>query len=55
MICLHEARGADQLITSAIDAYVQDEQSKNGEVPLGSSPPVSPGNGSLVPRIVFRV
>lgn len=29
----HEARGADQLITSAIDAHVQDEQRKDGEGP----------------------
>ncbi len=30
MIYQHEARGADQLITSAIDAHVQDEQGKDG-------------------------
>ena len=29
MIYQHEARGADQLITSAIDAHVQDEQGKD--------------------------
>ena len=28
MIYQHEARGADQLITNAIDAHVQGEQSK---------------------------
>src|SRR5580658_4592477 len=33
MIYQHEARGADQLITSAIDAHVQDEQRKDGEGP----------------------
>jgi hypothetical protein len=35
MIYQHEARGADQLITSAIDAHVQDEQRKDGEGPTG--------------------
>jgi hypothetical protein len=29
MIYQHEARGADQLITNAIDAHVQGEQSKD--------------------------
>ncbi len=33
MIYQHEARGADQLITSAIDAHVQGEQRKDGESP----------------------
>ncbi len=33
MIDQHEARGADRLITSAIDAHVQDEQHKDGEGP----------------------
>ncbi len=29
MIYQHEARGADQLITNAIDAHVQSEQGKD--------------------------
>jgi hypothetical protein len=33
LIYQHEARGADQLITSAIDAHVQGEQRKDGEGP----------------------
>jgi integrase len=33
MIYQHEARGADQLITSAIDAHVQSEQHKDSEGP----------------------
>jgi integrase len=33
MIYQHEARGADQLITNAIDAHVQGEQRKDGEGP----------------------
>jgi hypothetical protein len=33
MIYQHEARGADQLITSAIDAHVQSEQHKDGDGP----------------------
>ena len=39
MIYQHEARGADQLITSAIDAHVQDEQCKDGEGPAGALAP----------------
>jgi hypothetical protein len=35
MIYQHEARGADQLITSAIDAHVQGEQRKGGEGSAG--------------------
>jgi integrase len=35
MIYQHQARGADQLITSAIDAHVQDEQRKDGGGPAG--------------------
>jgi integrase len=35
MIYPHEARGADHLITSAIDAHVQDEQRKDDEGPAG--------------------
>ena len=35
MIYQHEARGADQLITSAIDAHVQGEQRKDDEGPAG--------------------
>jgi len=31
MIYQHEARGADQLITNAVDAHVQGEQRKDGE------------------------
>jgi hypothetical protein len=38
MIYQHEARGADQLITSAIDAHVQGEQRKDGEARPKSSP-----------------
>ncbi len=35
MISQHQARGADQLIASAIDAPVQDEQRTDGEGPPG--------------------
>ena len=35
MIYQHEARGADQLIASAIDAHVQGEQRKDDEGPAG--------------------
>jgi hypothetical protein len=38
----HEARGADQLITNAIDAHVQGEQSKDDDDEDGSA-------GALVP------
>jgi len=36
MIYQHEARGADQLITSAIDAHVQVEKRKPGDGPAGA-------------------
>jgi hypothetical protein len=42
MIYQHEARGADQLITSAIDAHVQGEQGKDDGDENGSA-------GILVP------
>jgi hypothetical protein len=42
MIYQHEARGADQLITNAIDAHVQGEQSKDDDDEDGSA-------GILVP------
>jgi hypothetical protein len=42
MIYQHDARGADQLITSAIDAHVQGEQGKNDGDENGSA-------GILVP------
>jgi hypothetical protein len=35
----HEARGTDQLITSAIDAHVQGEQRKDGEGQAGMLTP----------------
>jgi len=38
----HEARGADQLITNAIDAHLQSEQSKDDDDEDGSA-------GVLVP------
>jgi integrase len=39
MIYQHRVRGADQLITGAIDAHVQDEQRKDGEGPAGALSP----------------
>ena len=42
MIYQHEARGADQLITNAIDAHVQGEQGKDDGDENGSA-------GVLVP------
>jgi hypothetical protein len=48
MIYQHEARGADQLITSAIDAHVQGQQRKDDEGPAGASLPRA--NGTLMAR-----
>ena len=42
MIYQHEARGADQTITDAIDTHVQAEQTKRGDDEDGSA-------GALVP------
>ena len=39
MIYQHEARGADQLITSAIDAHVQGEQRKDHQGRAGALTP----------------
>ena len=36
IICQHEARGADQVITSAIDAHIETAQARYGQ----------PGDGS---------
>ncbi len=38
-----EARGADQIVTSAIDAHVQGEQRKNGDDEDGSGGVLVPG------------
>lgn len=51
MIYQHVARGADQVITSAIDTYVEGEKRKDGEGEDGTAGVVVPaGNGTLMAR-----
>ncbi len=43
MIYQHEARGADQAITSAIDHHVQAEQQQPGDEADGQAGALAPG------------
>ena len=49
IICQHEARGADQVITSAIDAHIETAQASYGQ-PGDGSPEAQgkPANGPLM-------
>ncbi len=49
MICQHQARGADQAITSAIDAHVQAEQAEDDDDEDGTAGVLVPA-GTLMAR-----
>jgi len=42
MICVHEARGADQAITSALDAHIEADHAKDGDDDDGTAVALGP-------------